>query len=152
MRAVCSGTGRRGCCGWSDIAKPPEITAPTPLSTFRPTHSPTVSAPKWDSSDRCGLERSPTPFPMPFGTEIWLRQYCFMLCGTRARRALLLSVRVRDGQPPDGTTREQVPGPRDLPAAVLVADRHHRLALASYAHENGCVHRGRPDRPPLLRT
>src|SRR4051794_20381637 len=44
MRAVCSGTGRRGCCGWSDMAKPPEITAPTPLSTFRLTHSPTVSA------------------------------------------------------------------------------------------------------------
>src|SRR3954466_12277086 len=43
MRAVCSGTGRRGCCGWSDMAKPPEITAPTPLSTFRLTHSPTVS-------------------------------------------------------------------------------------------------------------
>src|SRR3954471_963396 len=43
MRAVCSGTRGRGCCGWSDIAKPPAITAPTPLSTFRPTHSPTVS-------------------------------------------------------------------------------------------------------------
>src|SRR3954451_24912106 len=43
MRAVCSGTRGRGCCGWSDIAKPPEITTPTPLSTFRLTHSPTVS-------------------------------------------------------------------------------------------------------------
>src|SRR3954465_2588257 len=50
MRAVCSGTGRRGCCGWSDMAKPPEITAPTPLSTFRLTYSPTVSDPEWDSS------------------------------------------------------------------------------------------------------
>src|SRR3954466_5051055 len=45
MRAVCSGTDGIGCCGWSDMAKPPEITAPTPLSTFRLTHSPTVSAP-----------------------------------------------------------------------------------------------------------
>src|SRR4051812_9486217 len=43
MRAVCSGTRGRGCCSWSDMAKPPEITAPTPLSTFRLTHSPTVS-------------------------------------------------------------------------------------------------------------
>src|SRR3954470_21387246 len=49
MRAVCSGTGGIGCCGWSDMAKPPEITAPTPLSTLRLTHSPTVSGPKWDS-------------------------------------------------------------------------------------------------------
>jgi hypothetical protein len=23
---------------------------------------------------RAALERSPTPFPMPFGTKIWLRQ------------------------------------------------------------------------------
>src|SRR3954468_22475160 len=43
MQAVCSGTRGRGWCGWSDITKPPEITAPTPLSTFRLTHSPTVS-------------------------------------------------------------------------------------------------------------
>src|SRR3954468_13557899 len=43
MRAVCSGTDGIGCCGWSDMAKPPEITAPTPLSTLRLTHSPTVS-------------------------------------------------------------------------------------------------------------
>src|SRR3954451_20359374 len=55
MRAVCSGTGRRGCCGWSDMAKPPEITAPTPLSTLRLTHSPTVSGPKWDSLKLCFL-------------------------------------------------------------------------------------------------
>src|SRR3954452_25459856 len=54
MRAVCSGTRGRGCCGWSDIAKPPEITAPTPLSTLRLTHSPTVSGPKWDSLARRG--------------------------------------------------------------------------------------------------
>jgi len=102
------------------------------------------------ASVRLRLARSPTPFPMPFGTKIWLRQYCFMLCGLRARRALLLSVRVRDGLPQDGT-REQVPGPRDLPAAVLVADRHHRLALAGDTHKNGCVHRCRPNRaPPLL--
>src|SRR3954466_1952896 len=53
MRAVCSGTGRRGCCGWSDMAKPPEITAPTPLSTFRLTHSPTVSGPTMGQLDRC---------------------------------------------------------------------------------------------------
>src|SRR3954464_15804163 len=44
MRAVCSGTDGIGCCGWSDMAKPPEITAPTPLSTLRLTHSPTVSS------------------------------------------------------------------------------------------------------------
>src|SRR5215207_5938344 len=37
MRAVCSGTDGIGCCGWSDMAKPPEITAPTPLST-PPSH------------------------------------------------------------------------------------------------------------------
>src|SRR4051794_10767366 len=43
MRAVCSGTRGRGCCGWSDMVRPPEITAPTPLSTFRLTYSPTVS-------------------------------------------------------------------------------------------------------------
>src|SRR4051794_17166341 len=43
MRAVCSGTRGRGCCGWSDMVKPPAITAPTPLSTLRLTHSPTVS-------------------------------------------------------------------------------------------------------------
>src|SRR4051794_34818545 len=49
MRAVCSGTDGIGCCGQSDMAKPPEITAPTPLSTLRLTHSPTVSGPKWDS-------------------------------------------------------------------------------------------------------
>src|SRR5215207_8819402 len=49
MRAVCSGTDGIGCCGWSDMAKPPEITAPTPLSTLRLTHSPTVSGSKWDS-------------------------------------------------------------------------------------------------------
>src|SRR3954468_2469785 len=55
MRAVCSGTRGRGCCGWSDMAKPPEITAPTPLSTFRPTHSPTVSGPRWDSLKLCFL-------------------------------------------------------------------------------------------------
>src|SRR3954452_25473326 len=48
MRAVCSGTRGRGCCSWSDMAKPPEITAPTPLSTFRLTHSPTVSGHIWD--------------------------------------------------------------------------------------------------------
>src|SRR3954452_5542444 len=63
MRAVCSGTRGRGCCSWSDITKPPEITAPTPLSTFRLTHSPTVSGGVWDhkqpmmadglSADRC---------------------------------------------------------------------------------------------------
>src|SRR4051795_8756723 len=46
MRAVCSGTDGIGCCGWSDMAKPPEITAPTPLSTLRLTHSPTVSGTK----------------------------------------------------------------------------------------------------------
>src|SRR4051794_23948782 len=46
MQAVCSGTRGRGWCGWSDITKPPEITAPTPLSTFRLTHSPTVSGAK----------------------------------------------------------------------------------------------------------
>src|SRR4051812_46853896 len=51
MRAVCSGTGRRGCCGWSDMAKPPEITAPTPLSTLRLTHSPTVSVWAMDITD-----------------------------------------------------------------------------------------------------
>src|SRR5688500_1258175 len=51
MRAVCSGTDGIGCCGQSDMAKPPEITAPTPLSTLRLTHSPTVSDPKWDSSN-----------------------------------------------------------------------------------------------------
>src|SRR4051812_43949430 len=56
MRAVCSGTRGRGCCGWSDMAKPPEITAPTPLSTFRLTHSPTVSDPFWDS---CGGANGP---------------------------------------------------------------------------------------------
>src|SRR4051812_12451960 len=44
MRAVCSGTRGRGCCGWSDMVRPPEITAPTPLSTFRLTYSPTVSS------------------------------------------------------------------------------------------------------------
>src|SRR3954470_18793954 len=49
MRAVCSGTRGRGCCGWSDMVRPPEITAPTPLSTFRLTYSPTVSGSKWDS-------------------------------------------------------------------------------------------------------
>src|SRR5215204_1233411 len=49
MRAVCSGTDGIGCCGWSDMAKPPEITAPTPLSTLRLTHSPTVSGRTWDS-------------------------------------------------------------------------------------------------------
>src|SRR3954469_11071636 len=49
MRAVCSGTDGIGCCGWSDMAKPPEITAPTPLSTLRLTHSPTVSSPFWES-------------------------------------------------------------------------------------------------------
>src|SRR3954454_14826828 len=49
MRAVCSGTGGIGGCGWSDMAKPPAITAPTPLSTLRLTHSPTVSGSKWDS-------------------------------------------------------------------------------------------------------
>src|SRR3954471_21044204 len=56
MRAVCSGTDGIGCCGWSDMAKPPEITAPTPLSTFRPTHSPTVSrrCPEW-RGPRAGL-------------------------------------------------------------------------------------------------
>src|SRR4051812_47770556 len=48
MQAVCSGTRGRGWCGWSDITKPPEITAPTPLSTFRLTHSPTVSGRCWD--------------------------------------------------------------------------------------------------------
>src|SRR3954463_3608178 len=53
MRAVCSGTDGIGCCGWSDMAKPPEITAPTPLSTFRLTHSPTVSGLKWDSLNAC---------------------------------------------------------------------------------------------------
>src|SRR3954447_1914894 len=42
-------TRGRGCCGWSDMAEPPEITAPTPLSTPRLTHSPTVSGLKWDS-------------------------------------------------------------------------------------------------------
>ena len=62
-----------------------------------------------------------------------------------------LAVWARDGVPQD-RTRKQVPGPRHLPAAVLVADRHHRLAPASYAHENGRVHRGRPDRPPPLLT
>src|SRR4051794_33163943 len=56
MRAVCSGTDGIGCCGWSDMAKPPEITSPTPLSTLRLTHSPTVSGLKWDS--RCLLCRS----------------------------------------------------------------------------------------------
>src|SRR3954453_7865136 len=49
MRAVCSGTDGIGCCGWSDMAKPPEITAPTPLSTLRLTHSPTVSGHRWDA-------------------------------------------------------------------------------------------------------
>src|SRR3954469_163967 len=29
-------TRGRGCCGWSDMAEPPEITAPTPLSTPPP--------------------------------------------------------------------------------------------------------------------
>src|SRR3954466_9058653 len=52
MRAVCSGTDGIGCCGWSDMAKPPEITAPTPLSTLRLTHSPTVSGAKMGQSDR----------------------------------------------------------------------------------------------------
>src|SRR3954447_25726064 len=59
MRAVCSGTDGIGCCGWSDMAKPPEITAPTPLSTLRLTHSPTVSA---NTRDRCLL---PLPAPAP---------------------------------------------------------------------------------------
>src|SRR4051812_48710648 len=56
MRAVCSGTRGGGCCGGSDMAKPPEITAPTPLSTFRPTHSPTVSARLRDLSDRLAIK------------------------------------------------------------------------------------------------
>src|SRR3954469_23531956 len=56
MRAVCSGTRGRGCCSWSDMAKPPEITPPTPLSPFRLPHSPTVSGPKWDSSDPIPVE------------------------------------------------------------------------------------------------
>src|SRR4051812_12849292 len=72
MRAVCSGTDGIGCCGWSDMAKPPEITAPTPLSTLRLTHSPTVSAPKWDSEGLRGLERSCAPVlnPYHFGPQL----------------------------------------------------------------------------------
>src|SRR3954462_12541300 len=53
MRAVCSGTGGIGGCGWSDMAKPPAITASTPLSTLRLTHSPTVSDPFWDKFCVC---------------------------------------------------------------------------------------------------
>src|SRR3954462_1184430 len=47
-----------------------------------------------------------------------------ILCGPRARSALLLSGRARDGLPQDGA-RKQVPGSRHLPAAVLVVDCHH---------------------------
>src|SRR3954454_24338754 len=79
MRAVCSGTGRRGCCGWSDMVKPPAITAPTPLSTLRLTHSPTVSDPKWDServavvlpgSSHCRSTASGRDRPLP---QTWCR-------------------------------------------------------------------------------
>src|SRR5215207_5514215 len=67
MRAVCSGTRGRGCCGWSDMVRPPEITAPTPLSTFRLTYSPTVSGPTWASCPAqkprlLGIRRAPVTF------------------------------------------------------------------------------------------
>src|SRR3954466_8988242 len=55
MRAVCSGTGGIGCCGWSDMAKPPAITAPTPLSTLRLTYSPTVSYQWWEKAEQLWL-------------------------------------------------------------------------------------------------
>src|SRR3954468_7095303 len=191
MRAVCSGTRGRGCCSWSDMAKPPEITAPTPLSTFRLTHSPTVSDPLWDSCTLVGALQRARPRKLGFGEIARPNRPFAVLTSTNSEvRAHLLSWmsaemddRVlspnawTDDRPvsswtstaakqcflekltiwawdrvPQDRTRKQVPGPSHLPAAVLVADCHHRLALASYAHENGCVHRGRPDRPPLLRT
>src|SRR3954468_7159780 len=55
MRAVCSGTGGRGCCRWSDMAEPPEITAPTLLSDLSLTHSPTVSDHYWCPLGNMGL-------------------------------------------------------------------------------------------------
>src|SRR3954452_10587624 len=61
MLAVCSGTGGIGCCGWSDMAKPPEITPPTPLSTLRLTHSPTVSGYFWDSLKALSALMLPLP-------------------------------------------------------------------------------------------
>src|SRR5215203_1153334 len=69
-----------------------------------------------------------------------------MLQPTSAQ-SIALSIRARDELPQD-RTRKQVSGPRHLPAAVLVTDCHHRLALAGDTHENGCVHRGSPNWKP----
>src|SRR4029453_45392 len=81
MRAVCSGTRGRGCCGWSDIAKPPEITAPTPLSTLRLTHSPTVSSSFWDSS-----------ILLPgAGTPLAVREPAVVKAGTAAPQGIALT-------------------------------------------------------------
>src|SRR3954463_5774456 len=85
MWAVCSGTGGIGGCGWSDMAKPPAITAPTPLSTFRPTHSPTVSVQTWDILD---LEHLGKPAQRPIGAVVQNdenRRYSMLGCRPKAR-------------------------------------------------------------------
>src|SRR3982750_1948117 len=101
MRAVCSGTRGRGCCGWSDMVRPPEITAPTPLSTFRLTYSPTVSGLKTDSTGRYSAMYKPYHL---IGLELGISVASIMVRGeptgtTREFRGDVVATAKRDLKP-----------------------------------------------------